>query len=77
MSIMLIAVTIVSFLIGQASTGILVAALVLLNVVLGARHGRIIRSDRPNMLFQNTSLIWGSASTGWEQLPSRFRTIQR
>jgi P-type Ca2+ transporter type 2C len=38
MNIMLIAVTIVSFAIGEVSTGIIVAALIVLNVVLGARQ---------------------------------------
>ena len=38
MNIMLIAVTAVSFVIGEAPTAILVAALVLLNVVLGSRQ---------------------------------------
>jgi Ca2+-transporting ATPase len=38
MNIMLVAVTAVSFAIGQTSTGILVAFLVLLNVVLGSRQ---------------------------------------
>ena len=38
MNIMLIAVAIVSFLIGEVSTGLLVAGLVVLNVVLGARQ---------------------------------------
>ncbi len=38
MNIMLIAVTIVSFAIGEVSTGIIVALLILLNVVLGARQ---------------------------------------
>ena len=38
MNIMLIAVTIVSVAIGQVSTGIIVALLILLNVVLGARQ---------------------------------------
>ena len=38
MNIMLIAVTAVSFAIGQVSTGVIVAALILLNVVLGSRQ---------------------------------------
>src|SRR6476660_5152479 len=38
MNIMLIAVTIVSVVIGQVSTGIIVALLILLNVVLGSRQ---------------------------------------
>ncbi len=38
MNIMLVAVTVVSFLIGQVSTGIIVALLIALNVVLGARQ---------------------------------------
>jgi Ca2+-transporting ATPase len=38
MNIMLVAVTIVSFAIGEVSTGILVALLILLNVVLGSRQ---------------------------------------
>lgn len=38
MNIMLIAVTIISFLIGQFSTGLIVALLILLNVVLGSRQ---------------------------------------
>ncbi len=38
MNIMLVAVTAVSFAIGQVSTGIIVALLILLNVVLGARQ---------------------------------------
>ncbi len=38
MNIMLIAVTIVSFLIGQVSTGIIVALLITFNVILGARQ---------------------------------------
>ena len=38
MNLMLVAVAIVSFLLGEISTGVLVAALVLLNVVLGARQ---------------------------------------
>ena len=38
MNIMLIAVTIVSFAIGQVSTGVIVALLILLNVVLGSRQ---------------------------------------
>ncbi len=38
MNVMLVAVTVASFLIGQASTGILVGILVLLNVVLGANQ---------------------------------------
>src|SRR5689334_2456247 len=38
MNIMLVAVSIVSFAIGEVSTGILVALLVLLNVVLGSRQ---------------------------------------
>ena len=38
MNLMLIAVAVVSLLLGETSTGILVAALVLLNVVLGARQ---------------------------------------
>ena len=37
MNIMLIAVAVVSFAIGEVSTGIIVALLILLNVVLGAR----------------------------------------
>src|SRR5262245_5787506 len=38
MNIMLVAVTAVSFAIGETSTGILVALLILLNVVLGSRQ---------------------------------------
>src|SRR6476620_12790277 len=38
MKIMLIAVTAVSFAIGQVSTGVIVALLILLNVVLGSRQ---------------------------------------
>ena len=38
MNIMLIAVTVVSVVIGQVSTGIIVALLILLNVVLGSRQ---------------------------------------
>jgi len=38
MNIMLIAVTVVSFLIGEVSTGLIVALLILLNVVLGSRQ---------------------------------------
>ena len=38
MNLMLVAVTVVSFLIGQVSTGIIVALLIALNVVLGARQ---------------------------------------
>ena len=38
MNIMLIAVTAVSFVIGEVSTGVIVALLILLNVVLGARQ---------------------------------------
>src|SRR6476646_3722226 len=38
MNIMLIAVTLVSFLIGQVSTGVIVGLLILLNVVLGSRQ---------------------------------------
>src|SRR6478735_1950210 len=38
MNIMLVAVTAVSFAIGQVSTGVIVAALILLNVVLGSRQ---------------------------------------
>ncbi len=38
MNVMLIAVTVISFFIGQASVGILVGLLVVLNVVLGARQ---------------------------------------
>jgi Ca2+-transporting ATPase len=38
MNIMLIAVTIVSFVIGEVSTGVIVALLILLNVVLGSRQ---------------------------------------
>jgi Ca2+-transporting ATPase len=38
MNIMLIAVTVVSFLIGEVSTGIIVALLIVLNVVLGTRQ---------------------------------------
>ena len=38
MTLMLIAVTAVSFVIGEVSTGILVALLILLNVVLGSRQ---------------------------------------
>jgi len=38
MNIMLVAVTIVSFAIGEVPTGIIVAALILLNVVLGSRQ---------------------------------------
>src|SRR6476661_1154289 len=38
MNIMLVAVTAVSFAIGEASTGICVALLILLNVVLGSRQ---------------------------------------
>jgi Ca2+-transporting ATPase len=38
MNIMLVAVTVVSFVIGQVSTGVIVAALILLNVVLGSRQ---------------------------------------
>jgi P-type Ca2+ transporter type 2C len=38
MNIMLVAVTAVSFVIGEVSTGVIVALLILLNVVLGARQ---------------------------------------
>jgi Ca2+-transporting ATPase len=38
MNIMLVAVTVVSFLIGQVSTGVIVGLLILLNVVLGSRQ---------------------------------------
>src|SRR5690242_11880292 len=38
MNIMLVAVTVVSFLIGQVSTGVIVALLIVLNVVLGSRQ---------------------------------------
>jgi Ca2+-transporting ATPase len=38
MNIMLVAVTVVSFLIGEVSTGVIVAFLILLNVVLGTRQ---------------------------------------
>src|SRR6478609_8782104 len=38
MNIMLIAVTVVSFAIGQVSTGVIVGLLILLNVVLGSRQ---------------------------------------
>src|SRR5262245_13272616 len=38
MNIMLVAVTVVSFAIGEVSTGIIVAFLILLNVVLGSRQ---------------------------------------
>jgi Ca2+-transporting ATPase len=38
MNIMLVAVTVVSFLIGEVSTGVIVALLIVLNVVLGARQ---------------------------------------
>ena len=38
MNIMLIAVTVVSFVIGEVSTGVIVALLILLNVVLGSRQ---------------------------------------
>src|SRR4051794_3025294 len=38
MNIMLIAVTVVSFVIGQVSTGVIVGLLILLNVVLGSRQ---------------------------------------
>ena len=38
MNLMLVAVTVVSFLIGEVSTGLMVALLVLLNVVLGSRQ---------------------------------------
>jgi Ca2+-transporting ATPase len=38
MNIMLVAVTVVSFLIGQVSTGIIVGLLIVLNVVLGSRQ---------------------------------------
>ena len=38
MNIMLVAVTVVSFAIGEVSTGIIVALLILLNVVLGSRQ---------------------------------------
>src|SRR6185503_15426588 len=38
MNVMLVAVTVVSFLIGQVSTGVIVALLILLNVVLGSRQ---------------------------------------
>ena len=38
MNIMLVAVTVVSFLIGEVSTGVIVALLILLNVVLGTRQ---------------------------------------
>ena len=38
MNIMLVAVTVVSFLIGELSTGVIVALLILLNVVLGTRQ---------------------------------------
>jgi len=38
MNLMLVAVSIVSFLIGEVSTGIIVALLILLNVVLGSRQ---------------------------------------
>ena len=38
MNLMLVAVTIVSFLIGEVSTGVIVGLLILLNVVLGSRQ---------------------------------------
>jgi Ca2+-transporting ATPase len=38
MNIMLVAVTAVSFIIGEVSTGVIVALLILLNVVLGSRQ---------------------------------------
>src|SRR6478735_1684183 len=38
MNVMLVAVTVVSFLIGQVSTGVIVGLLILLNVVLGSRQ---------------------------------------
>ena len=38
MNIMLVAVTVVSFAIGEVSTGIIVAALIVLNLVLGSRQ---------------------------------------
>ena len=38
MNLMLVAVTVVSFLIGEVSTGVIVALLILLNVVLGTRQ---------------------------------------
>ena len=38
MNIMLVAVTVVSFAIGEVSTGVIVALLILLNVVLGTRQ---------------------------------------
>ena len=38
MNLMLVAVTVVSFLIGETSTGVIVALLILLNVVLGSRQ---------------------------------------
>ena len=38
MNIMLVAVTVVSFVIGEVSTGVIVALLILLNVVLGSRQ---------------------------------------
>ena len=38
MNLMLVAVTVVSFLIGEVSTGVIVALLIVLNVVLGARQ---------------------------------------
>src|SRR5262245_37000695 len=45
MNIMLLAVTIVSFAIGEISTGIIVALLILLNVVLGARQELTARAS--------------------------------
>src|SRR6476469_8218107 len=45
MNIMLIAVTAVSFLIGQVSTGVIVGLLILLNVVLGSRQQLTARAS--------------------------------
>ena len=45
MNIMLVAVTVVSFAIGEVSTGIIVALLILLNVVLGSRQELAARAS--------------------------------
>ena len=45
MNIMLVAVTVVSFAIGEVSTGIIVALLILLNVVLGSRQELTARAS--------------------------------
>ena len=44
MNIMLVAVTVVSILIGQVSTGIVVALLILLNVALGTQQDHLVAS---------------------------------